>query len=206
MPNQKTKKPAMAGLLIVALLATGVVAGLAAYVKYSPASRVPVDQHRPMNEGSQANEPTTKTSSRPASPKSNETCWVYSPSYKGAELVLTKIEQPVPDGEDPIVFSINEFLHNTKITSSDARLLSEHVKAGVVALSFNGAFAQTYGSTDEGTLLNGISATLSQFPQIKKVEYFADGKPIDTLGNVDLSVPLDVTPPDGGANQKQPQP
>jgi len=114
------------------------------------------------------------------------------PVRSGTDLDLNKVKSQVPANEDPIVFTVNEFLKNSTIPSKDARLLAVTLDDGLATLSFNEAFRQTYGTTDEETLLKGIMESLRQFPSIKRVQFSINSQPLDTLGSVDLSMPLDL--------------
>jgi spore germination protein GerM len=96
------------------------------------------------------------------------------------------------------VFLVNEYLnqlHARGLGDKSARVIGIDVRNGTAFLAFNPAFEQTYGTSDEGIVLNGILRTLSQFPEIEKVQFEIDGKPMDTLGNIDLSQPQIVTGP-----------
>jgi len=106
-----------------------------------------------------------------------------------------KIKVEIPRGQDARTFLVNAYLndlHSKGLGNKDAKLLGVSVVNGVAYLDFNQAFSETYGTDDEGTVLNGINGTLAQFPEIKKAQYRINGQNMDTLGNVPLNEPQDV--------------
>lgn len=119
---------------------------------------------------------------------------VFTPSVKGEDLSFSTHKEKVPAGTQPMVFAINRFLENTGIMPAGARAVAVEVKDGVALVDVSEPFAQTFGSFDERTLLNGLGKTLAQFDGVKKMQFFISGKPVETLGNVDLTSPIDVTP------------
>ena len=53
------------------------------------------------------------------------------------------------------------------------------------------------GSTAEALAINSVTATLGQFPGVKKVQFLVEGQKIDSLGGgQELTDPLPVTPGD----------
>ena len=114
------------------------------------------------------------------------------PRYVGDKLTMVKHEVKVPQGQDARVHLVNEFLRESKIAAPDARAIGIDVRDGVAFLDFNQAFDQTHGTDDEGILVNGILATLGQFPEIERVQFQVNSEPITTLGNLDLSFPQPV--------------
>lgn len=180
---------------IVGLVVVGVVglASLAAYVKYGGASTVPPEDRRPATNVSHVDD------------KKDGKVTVITPSREGTDLKLHKQEADVPSGKDPILFAVNHYLKESQIVPDDARALGEQVKDGVALLDMSPSFNQSYGSFDEQALLKGICASLAQFKNVDKVQFFVEGKAIETLGNVDLTQPIPVrggsdAPQEPGAN------
>lgn len=171
----------MVGLLVVAVIGLG---SLAAYVKYGGASQVPDGERRP---DKVVHAPATHNDTKPESKVT-----VIKPTREGDDLKLHKSETDVPKGEDPIVFSVNHYLKESQIVPADAKIVGVQVKDRVALLDVSPSFNQTYGAFDEQTLLQGICATLAQFKNIDKVQFLLEGKPIETLGNVDLTTPIPV--------------
>lgn len=195
MPNKRTrtKKPSKAGFLILVLLCAGAVFAVAKYVKGAHADVTPTAERRAKSPELEI----TRSSSAPwhhegqdQSPGGSVT--VFAPTYKGENLAFSKSTATVPEGVDPKVFAVNEYLRVAKIAAPDARLLSVDVRGGIASLDFNDAMNQTFGSDDESTLLNGILQTMGQFPDVNSVLFFSQGKPIESFGNVDLTSPQAV--------------
>ncbi|MBV6457481.1 MAG: hypothetical protein HONBIEJF_00590 [Fimbriimonadaceae bacterium] len=156
-------------LVLIGALGLG---ALVAYVKGVPADRVPVDLSRD-----------------PAASSRSDTVDAYKPHYEQGNLKFTKRSVEVPEGHDPIVYSVNEYLKESTVTPEGASLVSAKVNDGIADLDFNAAFRTTYGTEDEQTILNGILTVLGQFHDIVSARFLVEGKPLDTLGNVDLSEP-----------------
>lgn len=199
MASKRTKKgkkrgPGLGMPVAIGLLGLLVVGGLAAYVAWAPADRIPDWLKRP----------DKRTTSRPmepvetpqATPEIEQEVVLLSPSYVGGELGFSEKVVKVPRGEDPKAFVLNQFLNAAAITPADVRVLSVHVNAdGLAALSFNKTLGQGLGSMDESTLVNGLRCVIGQFPEVNSIEMFADGERIDTLGHFDFSEPIPVKRP-----------
>jgi|SRR5579885_348095 len=115
----------------------------------------------------------------------------------------------IPKGEDPHVYLVNQYLddlHAKGLGKKDARLLGVDVRGGTAYADFNQSFDETYGTSDEGNVLNGILTTFGQFPEIDRVQFEIDGKPMETTGNVDLSQPQDVIRNPNGTSTDLPAP
>lgn len=182
------KGPTTKTLLIVGFLGTLIVAGLAAYVKFTPADRVPDDQRRIVAGQLPKPPPQVDISAR----RSNSTVLVFIPSYEGNELKFTTREERVPKDIAPEVFALTEFLKASRIPDENARVLGVDVRNGLAAVSFNSAFATGYGTDDEHTLLDGFRRSLGQFSAINEFELYVDGTRVETLGSVELSQPMPV--------------
>lgn len=167
--------------IIAALLLVSAVGGavMGAYVMTTPEARkVPADLRR------------DHVSAKPAQkPKA------LVPKMVGHDVVYEKRDITVPAGQDARVFYVNEFLkelHAKDIGNKSARAIGVDLQDGVAYLDFNRAFDETYGTEDEGILIQGILRTLGQFPDINKVQFEIEGKPMETTGNIDLKTPQDV--------------
>lgn len=177
-----SKKSGAKPVLALLVASAGLVGGLLAYVKFSPASRVPETERRSVT--SEAKTPTRPTK-----------IVVYKPKYIDHDLKFDESERTVPDGQDPVVFAVNAYLDEAAITPKEARLRTCRIESGMATLDFGAAFNQTYGTDDERTLLDGILTVAGQFPEIRTVRFLADGKPVETLGNVELAEPQPVLRP-----------
>ncbi|HZH97334.1 MAG TPA: GerMN domain-containing protein [Fimbriimonadaceae bacterium] len=189
MPKNKSNNKG--ALLAVVLVGASVVAGLAAYVKYTPADKVPADQHKDHIQAPQRHhEPEVQVSQRPE--KTSTKATVLTPYYEGDNLKFRHLDVPVPNGQDAPVYVVNSFLRESKVYGSDVRLLSIDIRDGVAHLYFNEGFSGTQGTEDEQTVIQGISASLAQFPEIKKALFYANGEQVKSIGSIDLTEPLDV--------------
>jgi hypothetical protein len=118
---------------------------------------------------------------------------IPQPRYEDGELKLDTKTQQVPADADPYLYSVNQFLVQSKVAPKDAKLLRAELHDHTLELHFNKEFDRTYGADDESTLVNGILATCSQFDGVNRVQFFIDNQPMETMGNVDLTQPLDVS-------------
>jgi spore germination protein GerM len=74
------------------------------------------------------------------------------------------------------------------------KLLGVNVKDGLAKVDFSREFRDNFtgGSEGEALVIGVILRTLSQFDEVKKVQFLVEGKPIESLGHAPLSEPLDV--------------
>ncbi len=167
--------------LYLAIIAFGlaVLAGVAAYVQLAPATKVPPEVRR-------------DDSARSASPATRDVR-VLTPRYEDGDLRFDSKPLQARPGEEPMQAAINGFLEGAKITPPDAKCLSVRRQGDLAVLDFSGPFGQTYGAEDEQALLSGIAKTLAQFPEVKRFQVTVEGKPIETLGNIELTEPLAIS-------------
>ncbi len=167
------------------MLCVGVfgLGALAAYVKLGGADKVPASERSATLPGQGA-----QKSARPVT--------VLTPRYSDDKLLFDKTQKTSPEGQDAMVYALNEFLAGSKVTPTDARAESCTVKDGVAMVEFSKAFDRTYGTEDEHTVVEGILRTMGQFPEISSVQFNVGGQPLETLGNIDLTTPQPVLRPD----------
>jgi hypothetical protein len=185
MASRKSNKiPIIASLLIVSLLGGAVTS---AYVLTTPAAQhVPPDLRRA--DKAQAKAPTNS--------QANEKRIVPRTGSEGTTFATADIK--FPPGVDHRVYLVNDYLgqlHGKGLGKPDAKALGVDVRDGTAYLDLNSAFDETYGTQDEGTVLNGILTVLGQYPEIDQVQFEINGKPMETTGNVDLTVPQPVIRP-----------
>ncbi len=169
-------------LVIVAIGVLGVGA-LAGYAKFGPANRVPSDElraeARPIKD--------TDPSSNPGKVK------VLTPVYTGDDLTFKEGHRDTPVGQDDRVFAVNEYLKTISAVPTEAKVLTCKIQDGIATLDFTPAFEAGYGTEDERTIIEGILTVLGQFKDIEAVQFTSNGKVIESLGNIDLTVPQRVT-------------
>ena len=81
----------------------------------------------------------------------------------------------------------------TVIIPKQAKLQSVKVADGTAKVSFSRELAKNFvgGSTGEEMLVGSIVDTLTEFPEVKRVQILIDGKAIESLsGHMDLTQPL----------------
>lgn len=79
-----------------------------------------------------------------------------------------------------------------RVMPVSARLLSLKVKDGLAIANFNNNLTRFGGgSATEILLVAAVVNTLTEFPEIKRVQILIDGKKVETLaGHIDISEPL----------------
>jgi hypothetical protein len=166
----KSDKSPVVPVLLVCLV---VGVGVAAYIKLAPADVVPAEVQVEKQEGGAG-------------------VHLLTPYYANEELKFRSETVQVPKDVDPRVFAVNRYLRTASFVPAEAELMTVTVQGGVATLDFNSAFYTSYGTDDESTVINGILAVMGQFKDVTHVRFLADGKPIDTLGNLELTDPLEV--------------
>ncbi len=170
MARSSEKSPVVPILLVCFVIGAGAVA----YIKLAPADEVPREVQNEQQNG-------------------GEGVHLLTPYYADHELKFTTEPMEVPKDVDPRVFAVNRYLRATTFVPKDAELKSCTVENGTATLDFSSAFETSYGTEDESTVINGILAVMGQFKDVSYVRIIVDGKPIDTLGNLELNDPLPVT-------------
>lgn len=171
------RKDSSLGVGVIAICAM-LFLGLVAYIKLTPADRIPADQLRDRSPA--ASVPQVR---------------LLTPKFIGDELRFDATQSSAPAGANPMVYAVNEFLGHVKAVPNGARATAVTVKDGLATLDFSGAFAQTYGTEDEQVILNGILTVMGQFSEVRSVQITVVGRPIETLGNVEIMDPQPVIRP-----------
>ncbi len=125
---------------------------------------------------------------------------VYRIAIDNDQPVLRETESTVAPGKNPIEIALDRLIEQgdkhgmANPIPRGTRLLGWKVKGGLAQVNFTHEFRDNFtgGSDGEGLTIGAILRTLSQFPEIKRVQLLVEGQSIDTLGNIDLSKPLDV--------------
>ncbi len=184
------KKPSNSGGWFV-LVGIAILGSAFAYVKYAP--QVPARQEASKVVATTQHEAATTTTAPERTDTKNVS--IKTPYYSGDDLKFTEKTEQVPKNADPIVFAVNRFLEKSHIAPADAKAKTATLHDGLITIDFSPSFETTYGTEDERTMINGLIATLAQFKEIKQFQFTVSGKPLDTLGNVDLSKPLPLDGP-----------
>ncbi|MBL8060497.1 MAG: GerMN domain-containing protein [Chthonomonas sp.] len=184
--KRKNHKPTN-GLWAV-LLAGGLVAGsVAAWVQINTDRTIPPSERRlPTQRNGKPVQPQPDSTKR-------ETVTVIKPRYEGDAIKYDRHHSEVPEGENKMVFAVNEYLRESGIAPKEARATKAHLsEKGELKLEFNDAFDRTYGSEEERSLVDGILHSLGQFKEIVNVQFFIGDQPMETLGHIDLTAPQPV--------------
>jgi hypothetical protein len=189
MTKRTKKNSGTKAIWVLLLIGVAGAAALAAYVRLTPAQHVPPEMRAAPHDTV-----ASKVDRRPADQERTHVD-ILTPEVSGTDLHLKTQRQQVPQGENPMTYAVNQFLKNSHIVDDKAKAIGVQVKAGVAYIDFTPSFRQTYGSLDERTLLQGICTTLGQFPNVNKVQFQVDGQPLESLGNVELTDPIDVIRP-----------
>ena len=124
---------------------------------------------------------------------------VYYPDDQGLKLVAVK-RTIKTDAAGKYAAAMKSLLTGTKqkgqttIIPKQAKLKSVKVKGDTAYVDFNQDLVKhfTGGSTGEEMLVGSVVNTLTEFPEIKKVQILIEGNKVETLGgHVDLTVPLE---------------
>ncbi len=162
---------------------------IAAYVKLTPADRIPESLR------SQPKTPGHST-------KDKDHVDVVKPKANGPELTFNHGDVDVPEGGDAVLTAVNGFLDHCPFVPKDARALSAAIKDRIARIDFSNSFERTYGTTDEAALLQGLQHAMGQFKDVDKVILCVSGKPLDSLGNVEIVDGFTVIRPDGSEPAK----
>lgn len=149
----------------------------------------------------------TESGARAGQPASGEkketaakelTVKVYYPNDDGTKLVAVS-RKIKTDKEDKYTAVMRSLLAGTQekgqtvIIPKQAKLQSVKVADGTAKVSFSRELSKNFvgGSTGEEMLVGSIVDTLTEFPEVKRVQILIDGKAIESLsGHMDLTQPL----------------
>lgn len=148
------------------------------------------------NSGASAGSAATSSGTEKAAKKMN--IKVYYPDKQGMKLIAVK-RTIKADGSDKYTEAIKSLLQGPRdkeqiaVIPKQARLKSVTVKGDVAYVDFSQDLVKKFtgGSTGEEMLVGSVVDTLTEFPEIKKVQILVEGKEIETLaGHMDLSSPI----------------
>ncbi len=157
--------------------------GLALYVKMTPADRIRTEEPAPQI-------PEPKTVPVPA----GQSVMIPVPKREGEKLKFDTASFTIPDGSDPRIEAVNEFLRRSPVGPEGAKLRQITIEEGEARLDFSPEIEAGQGSFDEATLIQGLRAVLGQFPEIQRFRLFTGGREIKEMGHFELGDPFDVLP------------
>ena len=122
---------------------------------------------------------------------------VYYPDENATGLVA--VEKSIKDTGNKYQAAVEALMAGTEkkglanVFPKKAKLLQVTVSGKVAKVDFSRELQKNFvgGSTGEEMLVGSVVNTLTEFPEIKKVQILVDGQEVETLsGHMDLSQPL----------------
>lgn len=161
---------------------------------------------------SQQKESSTPTAPPTANtqPEQPKTVKIFHVKIEDSRPKLRPVNKQISAKEDPIEAALRLLVEqgNGKDPSNPipegTKLLGVEVKDGLAIVNFSHEFRDNFqgGSTGEALLIGAILRTLGQFSEIRQVSILVEGKPISSLGHLDLSGRLDVNSSGMGFNNE----
>ena len=124
---------------------------------------------------------------------------VYYPDQAGMSLVAVKREIKFENENQKYIEAVNCLMDTpaeedlTKIFPKGAKIKSINLKGDTAVVDLDGGITKNFvgGSTGEEFLINSVVETLTEFNEVKQVQFLIDGQEVETLaGHMDLSEPL----------------
>jgi Sporulation and spore germination len=191
--------PAVFMLVLIGAMGAGV---LAYYVQSNPsAQRVPAAIRKPEVEV-HASTHVTKPPTASVEVEAKPVDVVRVPKLDGGNVSLVAPETAPAEGEDPKTFVASHVLTAAGLTN--VRCLGVQVKESVALVEFSKELTDGVGSMEEGDFVKMLEVGFGQFSDVKKVQILIDGKPVDTLGHLELTDPLPVSEPGPVASSEAP--
>ncbi len=122
---------------------------------------------------------------------------VYYPDENATGLVA--VEKSIKDTDNKYQAAVETLMAGTdkkglaNVFPKKAKLLQVTVSGKVAKVDFSRELQKNFvgGSTGEEMLVGSVVNTLTEFPEIQKVQILVDGQEVETLsGHMDLSQPL----------------
>lgn len=122
---------------------------------------------------------------------------VYYPDENATGLVA--VEKSIKDTDNKYQAAVEALMAGTEkkglanLFPKKAKLLQVTVSGKVAKVNFSRELQKNFvgGSTGEEMLVGSVVNTLTEFPEIQKVQILVDGQEVETLsGHMDLSQPL----------------
>ena len=148
--------------------------------------------------GNNAKAGSPESSSAAKKENTSLTVKVYYPDDQGMKLIAVK-RTIRTDTNDKYTAAMESLMEGTKekgqtaIIPKQAKLKSVKVKGDTAYVDFTQALVKNFvgGSTGEEMLVGSVVDTLTEFPEIKKVQILVEGNKVESLsGHLDLTTPL----------------
>ena len=140
---------------------------------------------------------STSSSSQSGSKAQLVNIKVYYPDENATGLVA--VEKSIKDTDNKYQAAVEALMAGTEkkglanVFPKKAKLLQVTVSGKVAKVDFSRELQKNFvgGSTGEEMLVGSVVNTLTEFPEIQKVQILVDGQEVETLsGHMDLSQPL----------------
>lgn len=174
--------------MVCLILLTMFIAGCAGS---TPAPQVPTQ-----NQGSEQVNPQPQSNNL-ANPSGTMKITIYH-ATKDAQNLVSEI-QVVPNSDHPAKTAIERLIAGTKqpdlvsVIPPGTKLRGISIKEHVAYVDFNDKLVKNNGGGSAGEILlvAAIVNTLTEFPEVQKVQILVEGKKVDTIsGHLDTSEPL----------------
>lgn len=188
-PNSGNRGALMALLLVGAMGATA----LTTYITMGPGKSIPKEEQRAerLPEHQEGKTDSTAGKMDLKDPVETQVTILSPKSDDKGNITYDKRTETVPQGENRYLLAINSFLEEAKISPEGSKAVAADLEPdGLLTLQFNEAFDTTYGTEDEEILVDGILKSVGQFRAVKRVRFTIMGRPMETLGNIDLTQPM----------------
>ena len=148
--------------------------------------------------GNNAKAGSPESSSAAKKENTSLTVKVYYPDDQGMKLIAVK-RTIRTDKNDKYTAAMESLMEGTTekgqtaIIPKQAKLKSVKVKGDTAYVDFTQALVKNFvgGSTGEEMLVGSVVDTLTEFPEIKKVQILVEGNKVESLsGHLDLTTPL----------------
>lgn len=161
----------------------------------------PPDNPNPNNEPPKTEVVTPEAGNKNNNVKEAKTLQVtvYYPDQSGMSLIPVQREIKISDDSQKYISAVNCLLDApteedlTKIFPKGAKIKSITLKGDTAVVDLDSGITKNFvgGSTGEEFLVNSVVDTLTEFDEVKQVQFLIDGKEVETLaGHMDLSVPI----------------
>ena len=190
MPKRTKNSPAGKGVVAVMLLTMLGAGGLAAYVKLTPQAAHVIQDHKVADPEVTVR---TESTSKPSVERDDQSSSLFVPTVQDNDVKLIKVAATPAEGVKPEISLLNETLQGLQIEG--ARAVGIDIQNGTAMVDFNPAIQKGYGTIEEGYVIKSLQMALGQFKNISKFQVIVEGKPIDSLGNIDLTTPVPVIRP-----------
>lgn len=158
--------------------------------------------------------PVTVNTIKNTAPKQlpERTVSIYMVGVDNNQLVLKPLEITINASDEPVEAVMQAFVEQQDTADlgnpipDGTRIESVKVDGDLAEINFSKEFVDGFsgGSDEESLLIKAITKTVGQFDHIHKIMLKADGKPVNTLGHLDISEPImiDDTGLENGASNK----